>query len=268
MSNLQTEELATIEQQNTQIAEAGQNIQAVSPADAMLAMIDRACSDPAFDITKMERMVDMRNAEIDRVAKIDFNRAFAEMQPNLPRVISTHKNEQTKSKYAKIEDINDAVLPIISQYGFGVSFKILSQGKEGVTVQAVLKHLSGHQESTDLFMPYDKCGAKGSVNKTDIHATGSTITYAKRYAMCMLLDISTGNDTDGNNITSQFITAEQVREITDLLESTQANKIKFIRDVMGVEAIPKILSQDYKKAMNILKTKKNNQANALEAKRK
>lgn len=244
-----TDELAETQQSN-QIA--------VQQPDAMLAMIDKVCSDPNFDITKMEKLIEMRNAELGRVAEIDFNRAFSEMQPKLPRVISTHKNDQTNSSYSKIEDINSTVLPVISQYGFGVSFKVLSQDKEGVRVQAILRHTGGHKESTDLFMPYDKCGIKGTVNKTDIHATGSTITYAKRYAMCMLLDISTGSDNDGNNSNPQFITQQQVNEMNDLIEQTGIDKIKFISEYLKVDSLVKLPVANHGKAMNALKQKLKN----------
>ncbi len=229
---------------------------ATTQPDAMLEMIDRVCADPGFDITKMEKLIEMRNAELSRVAEIDFNRAFAEMQPHLPKVISTHYNDQTKSKYSKIDDINIVVCPVLSEYGFGVSFKIASQDDKGVTVRAVLRHSAGHQDSTDLFMPYDSCGVKGTVNKTPIHATGSTISYAKRYAMCMLLDISTGQDNDGNNNADNFITPDQAVEINDLIDETGANWTDFVCNYMGVEKVEKISSKGYRRAINALQAKK------------
>lgn len=265
MKNNQTK-IVSVEQESSEIADVQQNSpEIVNSADPMLAMIHRVCSDPNFPIDKMEKLIDMRNAELKRVAEIDFNRSFAEMQSQLPKVSTKHKNQQTNSKYAKIEDINEAVLPVLNQYGFGISFKILSQEKDGVTVRAVLAHSGGHKESTDLYMPYDKSGAQGKINKTDIHATGSTITYAKRYAMCMLLDISTGDDNDGNNALSQFITTQQVQEINNLLDITNADKIKFTRDYMKVPAITRILAKDYRKAINALQgklQKGNNNANS------
>lgn len=175
-----------------------ENLPQVDQNDPMLSMIERVCSDPNFDIQKMEKLVEMRNQEMQRVAKIDFNRDYAEMQELLPRVVSDHRNNQTNSNYAKIEDINNIVLPIINKKGFGVSFKIISQDDKGITVRAILSHKQGHEEFTDLFTPLDRAGAKGTVNKTDIHATGSAITYAKRYAICALLNISVGSDDDGN----------------------------------------------------------------------
>jgi len=232
------------------------NIPEVRPnPDPMLAMIDKVCANPDFDIAKMERLIEMRNAELSRVAETEFNTAFAEVQPLLPRVISRHRNTQTNSNYAKIEDINQDILPIISKYGFGILFKVLSQDKEGVTVRATLRHSSGHQESTDLFVPYDRVGAKGSVNKTMIHATGSTISYAKRYAMCMLLDISTGDDNDAQHM-NEFISEEQALDLEEKLEELEADKAKFINGYMKVNSLREIPLSKYGKAIKGIQAKK------------
>lgn len=219
--------------------------------DPMLSMIDRVCSDPNFDIIKMEKLIEMYNAKLNRAAEIDFSKAFAEMQPHLPKVISTHYNNQTKSKYAKIDDINAAVLPILSEYGFGITFKIVSQDDKGVTVRATLMHSAGHKEFTDLLMPYDKCGTKGTVNKTDIHATGSTISYAKRYAMCMLLDISTGTDNDGNKEPVDVLATAAQREAIGMLCSKLVleHQEKFTKDFGCLTEIKK---SDVDSAMALL----------------
>ncbi len=216
--------------------------------DPMLDMIDKVCSDPSFDIEKMQKMIDMRNEELSRVAKIDFNRAFAEMQPKLPRIISAHKNDQTNSSYSKIEDINDGVLPVLSEHGFGVSFKIVKQDKDSVTIRATLKHRGGHEDSTELLMPYDNVGIKGTVNKTNIHATGSTITYAKRYAMCMLLDISTGTDNDAARTNTKKIATETAAKIKEILEENESIDGQAFLKYMKADCVDNILSKDFEKA--------------------
>lgn len=250
-------EIGTVEQRNVElpVIKKGSEVAISQPGDAMLAMIDRFCSEPNFDITKMEKFIEMRNVEMDRIAKINFSKAFAEMQGKLPTIKTQHVNPHTKSKYARLEDINKDILPVLKQHDFGVSFKILSQDKEHVTIQAILAHSGGHKESTDLSMPLDDGG-----KKTTTHAVGSTITYAKRYAMCMLLNISTGDDNDGNNNnTPNVITAQQVEEMNDLMEQTGIDKIKFTTEYLQVDSLPELHIKHYKKAMNALnlKLKKN-----------
>lgn len=166
--------------------------------DAMLVMIERVACNPDADILKMERLLEMRNQELARISRQAFASDLAKMSPNLPVVSKTKNNLQTKSKYAALEDINQQINPILSQNGFAISTRVVSQGNDSVTVEAVLWHREGHTETTQVTMPLDNKGMQGTVNKTNVHATASSITYAKRVAICALLNISTGDDKDGN----------------------------------------------------------------------
>lgn len=227
------------------------NNEVVTTIDPLLSMIDRVCTDSSFDIDKMQKLIDMRNAEFDRQAKIAFNTDLANMQNELPRIIATHENKQTKSNYAKLEDINSAILPILKDFGFGVMFKVLSQDDSGVKIQATLTHKQGYNESTELFMPYDDKGIAGTKNKTLIHATGSTITYAKRYALCMLLDISTGDDIDGNT-QDNSINEDQIKELEKLIEVSGIDKVKFITEYCKVDSLKQLHISNFDKAINAL----------------
>jgi hypothetical protein len=178
----------------------------------LMNLIAKMASDPQADVPKLERLIELRNAEMARQAKAAYDADFVIMKPFLPLVIRTHDNSQTKSKYAKIEDVNQAVDPILSRYGFATTSKVLSQTADSVTMRLEVRHREGHAESMELTMPIDDKGAQGTVNKTKIHAISSTITYIKRVGFCALLNISTGDDKDGNHETS-FISMEQAAEL-------------------------------------------------------
>lgn len=166
--------------------------------DPMLAMIERAAANPAFDIEKMRQLVAMRNEEFARRAKQEYAADFVRMKPNLPLVIETKSNTQTKSKYADLADINQVVDPILGEYGFGTSCKI-TQTATHVTATAELWHKGGHIETNSMTVPLDDKGSQGTVNKTGPHATLSSASYAQRGAIKALLNISAGEDKDGNS---------------------------------------------------------------------
>lgn len=188
MDNSEKNELAT--QETKQVV--------VAPEVAMLAMIERLVTNTDTDIGKMQAVMDMRDREFNRIAEQAFAEDYVIMKPHLPMVLKTKHNEQTKSQYATLDNINQEIDPVLSQYGFSTSTNILAQTDKDITVEAILWHRDGHKESTQLTLPIDSVGIKGTVNKTGVHATASSITYARRYAICTLLNISTGNDTDGN----------------------------------------------------------------------
>lgn len=178
---------------NQELAVKGESLPAVTAENtALLAMIERVCIDPNADIAKLEKMLDMQERVMDRNAKQAFAADFATMQIDLPRIAENGVGHN-RAKYALLEDINDAVRPVLHKYGFGVSFSI-DQNQNQVTVKAKLSHRLGHFEETCLSLPLDTSG-----NKNAVQAAGSTISYGKRYAICALLNISTGDDTDGSH---------------------------------------------------------------------
>lgn len=158
--------------------------------NAMISVIERVATDPSADIAKLEKMLDMQERVLNRNAAQAFAADMAAMQAEMPRVFKLASGHNTT--YARLEDINDALRPTLQKFGFCVTFRINQQGLESVTVTAVCSHKLGHSETASMTLPLDKSGSKNAVQ-----AIGSTVSYGKRYAMCALLNISTGDDTNG-----------------------------------------------------------------------
>lgn len=163
---------------------------------AILSVIERAARDPSVDVDKMERLMAMAERAQDRTAKAAYLNALAEMQPELPEINERGgiKNAAGKvqSTYAKWEDINTAIRPILHRHGFALSFRI-GQENGQIAVTGVLGHRDGHTEETVILLPADNSGSKNSVQ-----AVGSSTSYGKRYTAMALLNITTrGEDDDG-----------------------------------------------------------------------
>lgn len=173
-----------IEHQNTAPAVSNESA-------AVLSMIERVVANPEADIEKLEKMLDLQERILNRNAKQAFTADLAAMQAELP-LVGKHGEGHQKAKYAKLEDINEAIRPTLQKYGFAVTFRVKQQ-PGAATITAILSHRIGHSEETDLILPLDTSGSKNAVQ-----AVGSTLSYGKRYALCALLNISTGDDTDGN----------------------------------------------------------------------
>lgn len=194
---------------------------AVSPeTNALLNMIERVCLDKDADIDKLSKMLDMQERILNRNAEQAFAADFSAMQSELPRiarngtiVIKKDNRIIQSTPFAKLEDINDGVRPTLQKYGFGVSFSIAQAGGM-ITVTAKLLHRLGHSESTSISLPLDTTGSKNNVQ-----GNGSTVSYGKRYAMCALLNISTGDDVDGAE-------PEQIRQPFDVVSEADINSIR------------------------------------------
>jgi hypothetical protein len=168
-------------------------------AGSLMAVISRAASDPAVDVDKLERLMGLYERMSDRSAKGAYAAALAEMQPSLPIItekgaISTDKGRTIQSTYAKWEDINQAIGPVLAAHGFALSFRTGLAGDGKITVTGVLSHKDGHQEETTMTLPHDSSGSKNAVQ-----AVGSSTSYGKRYTAMALLNItSRGEDDDAS----------------------------------------------------------------------
>lgn len=186
---------------------------APSQDTSIMAVISRAAADPTCDIEKMERLLAMHERMQAKTAEQAFNAAMAQMQCEIPTVGETGLNAHTKNAYATLDDINVVLKPIMQRHGFAVTFKVDHQAN-GISVTGILMHSAGHREQTTLLLPVDIGSGRNAVQ-----AVGSSTTYGKRYVMCALLNITTGDarDDDGAGAVQEpVITAIQVRQIESL----------------------------------------------------
>lgn len=188
--------ISTVEQHEV-AAHAQQN-----EATSILSVIDRAARDPNVDIDKMERLMLMHERFIAKQAEVAFAQALAEMQEYMPvideRGVIKNKNGGVQSTYAFWEDINEALKPVLTRFGFALSFRT-NTGESGVKVTGILSHRLGHREETEILLPADLTGSKNAVQ-----AVASSVSYGKRYTAGALLNLtSRGEDDDGQSANSQ-----------------------------------------------------------------
>ncbi len=195
--------------------------------DPFIEMVERLSTNEAVDPDKLQKIVDIQMQVMDRNAETEFNAAMSRVQAKLPTVYEKAFNPQTQSRYAKLEHIAAVIKPIYTSEGFSTTF---SQGKpitEGyMGIDGELRHRNGYKRSNYwLELPPDKEGIKGNVNKTDLHAAGSTFTYGRRYLTCLMFDVATGDDTDAVMETgppeARIISSKQEGQIRDMLTVLQ-----------------------------------------------
>jgi hypothetical protein len=208
-----------------------ENKNAVVPVNEILSVIERVAMSPDADIQKMQALLDMQEKVLNRNAKMEYSAAFAEMQTELPEV--TEKGRAHNSKYATFEDINAAVKPVLSKHGFGISFRV-NQDDGKIKVTGVLVHKDGHSEQTDMVLPADTGGSKNAVQ-----AIGSSVSYAKRYVLCALLNISTRGEDDDAAKADKGVTEFQKDAMKDvLMKCTQATRDWFEKTYNSIDEVP------------------------------
>jgi hypothetical protein len=236
--------------------EAGREV-AINGERTLLSAIVELASNPSLDIAKFEAMVQMQERMERRQAEIAYNKAMNEAQAEIQPVARTAENTQTRSFYAKLEDVDAAIRPIYLKHGFSLSFGTVEPLVAGnIRVECICAHAMGHSQRFHREAPADTLGPKGSPVKTVLHGGGSTETFLKRYLTCGVFNVVFKNmDDDGVKAGNALIDDESVKRLSDLVMETKSDLTGFLR-FMGVAGLPEIKVGDYPTAINALLEKR------------
>ncbi len=212
----------------------------------LLQVIAAAVADPRCDVDKMERLLAMQQQIIADERRTAFMAAMARVAVKVPAI--TQKGQSHHGAYARLEDIDRVIRPILSEEGLSLSFdSIPSDGK--VRVICKLSHAAGHFELKQIDLPLDNSGSKNGAQSVI-----STVSYGRRALTKMFFNlIESGEDTDGNNPTA--ITDDEAKDLQCLIDEVKADKAGFLK-YMNVASLGEILKRDFKKAVTALEAKR------------
>jgi hypothetical protein len=109
------------------------------------------------------------------------------VEKNRTAKIDTKGGGNYSYDYADIGDIVKATRPVLAQHGI-VALTPVHEHHDGLACTVVLLHTSGERLDLGPFpFPHGR----------DAQATGSMVTYHRRYALISALGIATGEDDDG-----------------------------------------------------------------------
>lgn len=167
---------------------------ALAPADPppsgdLAVVIERLAANPGVDVAKLEKIIDLQERILRHQAKVAFDEAFTRLAGDLPVIAERAKTNN--GRYAPLEDIIEAVRPILTQHGFALSHRTEWLDKGTVKVIGILTHQMGHEKTSEFLS-----GADSSGNKNAIQGLGSAVTYGRRYTTNDLLCIVTRHEDD------------------------------------------------------------------------
>lgn len=221
----------------------------------LLQVISQAVANPLMDVDKMAKLLDVHERIVADQRRTAFFAAMARVAPMLPEIgkhgavaFTDKKGVEQARKYARLEDIDRAIRPIISVEGLSLSFDSAEVGGK-VQVTCRLSHSEGHSETKTVILPLDQSGSKNGAQ-----AVISTISYGRRILTKMFFNlIEAGEDTDGNDPTT--ISEEQERTLTSLMEEVGADVPRFLA-FMKVAKASEILASKYGEAVKSLEAKR------------
>jgi hypothetical protein len=224
-----------------------------SEAAAFIAIFERAIRDPSVDVNKARELYELRRLVRAEEAEASFNEAMSDAQGEMGMVRRDASNPQTRSRYASHAALDHALRPIYSKHGFALSFDTGETPAENMIRIECLVTCAGHTRKYHIDMPADGKGAKGGDVMTRTHATGSAITYGRRYLLLMIFNIAVGDD-DGNAAAgngNDHINPKQIETIQAKIVATGADIAKFCK-FFRVETIAELPAARFDNAMKAL----------------
>lgn len=179
-----------------------------------------------LDVATIEKILNLRERIVEENRKKEFFVNLAALQAEIPAIrkdkVIFNKDGSVRYRYASYDTILETIQPVLFKYGFSVTFKTNFE-ERFVEVICILKHIAGHEESTVIKVPVDT-----SSYMSDIQKIGSSLTYARRYALCLALNLVADDDTDGNTEEDNF--GEDKGVITEVKENNGDKKEKDEKD--------------------------------------
>ena len=224
--------------------------------NSLLTFVAQAVRDPAIDVAKLEALLRMQREIVAEDARVQFNRSLAALSAEIRQVERrgvADMGGKGAYKFAKREDLDAMLRPLMREHGFAVSFRPVPGPNGNLTIEGELLHVAGHSKTAELTLPPDIGPGRNS-----LQALGSAITYAERYLTEMLVNVVRCDvDDDGASAADHPMTEEQLKHISRLIHETKANVPAFLKHVVpGTERLADIRACDFAKCVAALETKR------------
>jgi ERF superfamily len=229
-----------------------------APAEAFGNALMEAMRDPAIPADKLQVVLQARREIMQAQAVEQFNVAFAHMQADIPQVtkqglvelINRSGEFMGSYRFARWEDMDVVLRPILSRHGFTLSFSS-TETEIGTIVIGELAY-RGHSKYSRIKLPPDTGPGRSS-----LQAHGGSLSYGKRYTAELLLNIvRRGMDNDAVEVSMRKVTAQQVSELARLISETRTDVDKFLTNMAtNATELGDVLDRDYHRLINALNEK-------------
>lgn len=184
--------------------------------------------------------------------------ALSNFQGEVANPKNTATNPSFNSKYAPLSEVINTIKDGLARNGLSIVQNPYTDG-DNVIVETILLHNSGEWlKAPPLSLKMDTVTAQGA---------GSAITYARRYAISAILNISSEEDNDGNEIKTpeeEMITDRQIKYIHVLAKEKEIDNAtlkdysisKFGKDSM--KELTKLQASKFIEDLNAIKTNDQN----------
>lgn len=245
---------------------AEQAIEIHQPVSAPVAMTPMEMVGRALEMGVsaeiLKQMMDLRDREEARNARLAFIRAVAEAKAELRPIVRNaevdYKPEgkpKVNYRHETLAGIEEQISETLSKHGLSYRYETENDPNMPISVTCLLEHIEGGSSRTTLKGPPDTGAGKNS-----LQAIASTVSYLERYTLKAALGLSVSHDDDGKAAgepegAGATITKEQLATILKLLSDTASDTVKFCR-YYKIAQVPDLRAVDYDHAVESLNAKR------------
>lgn len=205
-------------------------VQATSAVDMVNALLEGGATPEIIrEFVALQQNVERFAWEREeRQARIDFDDALNRVQSKISTVLATRQSD--KGKYANYADLDNVARPLYTTEGFSLSYGEADCPTAGKTRFVAYLRRGGITREYFKDMTASTKGPKGNDVLTPIHAEASADSYAKRYLLKDIFNMSTAislDDDDGNGgmpnwLPDHLIGIDEAEEVDTLKERFQS----------------------------------------------
>lgn len=206
----------------------------------------------------LKQMMDLRDREEARNARLAFTKAVAAAKAELRPIIKTRVvdyqpqgKDRVHYRHEDLAGIDEQITPVLTTHGLSYRYEADNGVDRPITITCILEHVDGHSTRTPLSGPADSGAGKNS-----LQAIASTTTYLQRYTLKLALGLSVSHDDDGKaagdaDKQAGAISEEQMVKLRAEIERAGADTQRFceIFDIGGLTELP---AKDFAEAMQKL----------------
>ena len=225
-----------------------------APADPLTTLLADPSALSTIPIETVERLFALDRANRADRAREEFAIAMAAAQSECTPVRKLAQNKQTHSMYARVEDVERMLDPILHRHGFSRSVSTVEPVVvDTMRVCLLLRHVGGHEERHYLDAAPDTLGPQGKAVKTALHGMGSTLTYCGRHLLCNVFGITLTADDDGNagGAHQEPVNEHQLADLRALIEEVDADEGALL-ELYGIKALADLPAVRFKSAVRAL----------------
>jgi hypothetical protein len=179
--------------------------------------------------------------------------ALCAAQAEFGKVQKGSTNPAFKSRYADLADVAGVVIPTLSAHGVAVLHYMVGEG-DAMAMRTEFVHANSESRVS--------CDVPLIVDRNNMQGMKSATTYAKRIGLESLSGVAPDTDDDGNAAAKappraeppKPITADQFKEMNDLIFDTGADEAKFCA-FWKVSSLEEMTSKQAVDAISMLKKK-------------